>query len=103
MNKTKSISLLLFLLVSICTTVAAQAKPESQIVITIKRQASLGCSPAYSAEVYADGTVVYHGIACVKVVGDMRHKVTPDRVAQLIKAFDEAKYFAFKDAYEIDE
>jgi hypothetical protein len=95
--------LLLLLLVVTCPSVAAQPKPDSQVVITIKRQTSLGCSPDYSAEIYADGTVVYHGAACVKVVGDRQHKITPDGVTQLIKAFEQANYFSFKDAYEVDE
>jgi hypothetical protein len=99
----KPVSLLLLLLGFVCPRVGAQAKPDSQVVITIKRQASLGCSPGYSAEIYGDGTVVYHGEACVKVVGDRRHKVTPDRVAQLVKAFEQAHYFSLKDAYEFDE
>jgi len=57
----------------------------------------------YSAEVYADGTVVYHGEACVKVMGERRHKITPDRVAQLVKAFEQVNYFSLKDAHEVDE
>ena len=81
----------------------AQSKPDSQPVITIKRETSLGCSPDYSAAIYRDGTVVYHGVACVKVVGDKRHKISADAVDQLIKAFDQANYFSFKDAYEFDE
>lgn len=96
-------TLLILLGVFVCDGALAQSRPDSQLVITIKRETSLGCSPDYSAEIYADGTVVYHGVACVKVVGDRRHKVTPDRVAQLIKAFEQANYFSFKDSYEVDE
>jgi hypothetical protein len=94
----------MILLVGLLSSLAiAQIKPDSQPVITIKRETSLGCSPDYSAEIYRDGTVVYHGVTCVKVVGDKRHKISADAVDQLIKAFDRANYFSFKDAYEFDE
>jgi hypothetical protein len=96
-------TILILLVVFACPGVVAQTKRRSQVVITIKRETALGCTPDYSAEIYADGTVVYHGEACVKVTGEKRHKIAPDRVAQLIKAFEQANYFSFKDAYEVDE
>ena len=99
----RSATVLILLLVLCCSDAIAQGKPDSQLVITIKRETSLGCSPDYSAEVYRDGTVLYHGVACVKVLGDKRHKITIDAVNELIKAFEHANYFSFKDAYEFDE
>ncbi len=86
---------MVLLLGLLCFGAIAQSKPDSQPVITIKRETSLGCSPDYSAEIYRDGTVIYHGVACVKI--------SVDAVDQLIKAFDQANYFSFKDAYEFDE
>jgi hypothetical protein len=100
---TKLILLLLVVLLCVCPAIEAHAKQAPPILITIKRETALGCSPHYSAEIYADGTVVYHGEACVKVVGERRHKLTSDRVAQLIKAFEQANYFSLKDSYEVDE
>jgi hypothetical protein len=94
---------ILVLLVVLGPGVTAQTKPTSQVVITIKRETALGCTPDYSAEIYADGTVVYHGEACVKVTGEKRHKIAPDRVAQLVKAFEQANYFSLKDRYEFDD
>jgi hypothetical protein len=81
----------------------AQTKAPSQVVITIRRETALDCTPDYSAEIYADGTVVYHGAACVKVMGTRQHKITLDRVAQLMKAFEQANYFSLKDSYEYNE
>ncbi len=99
----RSATVIVLLLGLLSPCAIAQSKPDSQPVITIKRETSLGCSPDYSAEIYRDGTVVYHGVACVKVVGDKRHKISADAVDQLIKAFDQANYFSLKDAYEFDE
>jgi hypothetical protein len=99
----KPIFLLLLALLSVGLSAAAQAKPDSQIVITIKRETGLACSPDYSAEIYADGTVVYHGIDCVKVVGMKRHKIDQARLKQLVSAFQRINYFSLKDGYEVDE
>ena len=96
-------TVLILVVVLFCSVAIAQTKPDSPLVITIKRETSLGCSPDYSAEIYADGTVVYHGVACVRVEGEKRHKISPDTVAQLVKAFEQANYFSLKDAYEVDE
>jgi hypothetical protein len=96
-------TILVLLLTSVCASALAQTKPDSQLLIIIKRETGLACSPDYSAEIYADGTVIYRGQACVKVTGERRHKISTDRVAQLIKAFEQANYFSFKDNYEYDE
>lgn len=100
---TRTTIVLILLLTSFSASAFTQTKPASQIVITIKRETGLACSPDYSAEIYADGTVVYHGEACVKVTGERRHTISTDRVAQLIKAFEQANYFSLKDSYEYDE
>ncbi|HKC65586.1 MAG TPA: DUF6438 domain-containing protein [Pyrinomonadaceae bacterium] len=94
---------LILLLTSLCAGAIAQTKPASQIVITIKRETGLACSPDYSAEIYSDGTVVYHGVGCVKVKGEKRYKISTNKVAQLIKAFEQAGYLSLKDKYEADE
>jgi Domain of unknown function (DUF6438) len=60
-------------------------------------------SPTYSAEIYTDGTVIYHGVDCVKVVGERRHEIASDRVVELTKAFERINYFSLKDSYEFDE
>jgi Domain of unknown function (DUF6438) len=98
-----SATILVLMLASFCPGVTAQTKLPSQVVITIKRETALACTPDYSAQIYADGTVVYHGEACVKVMGKRRHKITRDRVGQLIKAFEQANYFSLKDSYQYDE
>jgi hypothetical protein len=100
---TVSAMILILLILLLCSSGIAQTTPPSHVVITIRRESALGCTPDYSAEIYADGVVVYHGRACVKVIGERRHKIALDRVAQLVKAFEEADYFSFNDSYEFDE
>src|SRR5438067_949141 len=81
----------------------AQKKSASETLITIKREACFGSCPVYSAEIHNDGTVVYVGEENVKVKGEQRHKISGDRVKELIMAFERIKYFSLKDKYEVDE
>ena len=81
----------------------AQQKPDSEILITIKREACFGDCPVYSVQIYANGTVVYRGEEFVKVKGRKKHRIPEDRVKELIKAFERINYFSFKDRYEVDE
>jgi len=83
-------------------SIAAQKKADSEILITINRETCLGGCPSYSAQIYADGTVVYRGDDFVKVKGERRHKVTEIRVTELLKAFERIDYFSLKDKYEVD-
>ena len=73
-----------------------------EILITINRETCLGGCPSYSAQIYADGTVVYRGDDFVKVKGERRHKVAETRVTELVKAFERIDYFSLKDKYEVD-
>jgi hypothetical protein len=84
-------------------SLVAQDRPHSEILITIKREGCFGDCAAYSAQIYNDGTVVYVGEESVKVKGEQRHKVSEDRVKELIKAFERIKYFSLKDKYDVDE
>ena len=81
----------------------AQQKSDSEIIITIEREACFGSCPVYSAQIYVDGTVIYDGKDFVKVTGKKQHKISEAKVKELVKAFDQIKYFSLKDRYEADE
>ena len=99
----KSTTIIVLLLFSFCSSALAQNQSRSKILITIKREACFGSCPIYSAEIYTNGTVVYHGEDFVKVKGEQRHKITRDTIADLIKAFERINYFSLKDSYEFDQ
>lgn len=86
-----------------CPSVLAQKKSDSEILFTIERKACFGTCSVYSAQIYADGTVVYEGEEFVKVKGKKQHKISEDKVKELIKAFEKIKYFLLKDKYEANE
>ena len=106
--KTKNyLSSVLFLLLIVTfapyLSVQAQQKVDSEILITIERESCFGSCPAYSAQIYADGTVIYVGISDVKVTGKRQHKISETKVKELIAAFEKVNYFSLKDKYQSDE
>src|SRR5712692_9917875 len=104
--KTNSVFASIFLstltLFSSSAGAVAQKEADPEILITINRETCLGGCPSYSAQIYADGTVVYRGDDFVKVKGERRHKVAETRVTELVKAFERIDYFSLKDKYEVD-
>ena len=77
----------------------AQHKLDSEIIITIEREACFGSCPVYSAQIYADGTVVYDGEEFVKVKGKKQHIISRENLKKIIQAFEQIKYFSLKDKY----
>ena len=78
-------------------------KCDQDILITIEREVCFGDCPAYSAQIYSDGTVVYVGKHNVKVIGERRFKISWERIQALIKEFQQIDYFSLQDRYEVDE
>jgi|SRR5436190_16339442 len=95
--------LALFLVGIVASIVSGQASEKKKVVITIERQACYGRCPIYSAQIYADGTVIYNGKDFVKVIGERSHKIKKDKLERLIKAFEDIKYFSLKDEYRYNE
>ncbi|HEY0724023.1 MAG TPA: DUF6438 domain-containing protein [Pyrinomonadaceae bacterium] len=92
------------LLLCLIPRVEAQQKScEGEPLITIDRSACFGDCPVYSAEIYADGTVVYVGKRFVKTEGTQRFKISEERIAALIKEFERIDYWSLQDRYETDE
>lgn len=60
--------------------IIALEKCEGDVVITIERAACFGSCPVYSAEIHADGTVVYVGKQYVKEIGERRFKISQEKI-----------------------
>lgn len=97
------IILLVLLVLAPHQTLTASQKCAEDIVITIEREVCFGGCPAYSAQIYADGTVVYVGKENVKVIGEKRFKISREGIQTLIKEFERIDYFSLKDKYDVDE
>lgn len=99
----KSALIAFALLLCLVPRVEGVQKCEGDILITIERGACFGTCPIYSAQIYADGTVVYVGKDNVKTTGERRFKISQDRIQALIKEFERIDYWSLKDKYETDE
>ena len=95
--------LLTLFIVGLSFDAEAQKTIDNPIVITIERTACFGSCPVYSAQIYADGTVNYEGKDFVKITGKKQHKISKEKLNDLIKEFEQAKYFTLKDKYASDE
>lgn len=95
--------ILTFSFCGLCSEVRAQQKSDSEVLITIEREACFGPCPVYSAQIFSDGTVTYNGKDFVGATGEKRYKISQDQIRELIEAFVKIKYFSLKDKYEADE
>ena len=69
-------------------------------VITIERTGCEGQCPVYSAKIFADGTVVYFGKVFVKEEGERIFKISVEKLDELIRAFEKARYFLLRRRYD---
>lgn len=67
--------------------------PRIDIDVTMERTACMGWCPEYSVELDHDGTVVWHGIANVAVLGTVRAHISPRRLVALEHALSRARFF----------
>ena len=87
----------------ITSGVSLGEKCENRIVVTIERESCFGGCPIYSAQIYADGTVVYTGKRYVKEIGERRYWIPQRRILALINEFERIDYFSLKYKYDADE
>lgn len=71
--------------------------PRIDIDVTMQRTACMGPCPEYAVEIEHDGTVVWHGIAHVAVLGTVRAHISPRRLVALEHAIARARFFELDD------
>ena len=87
------------------TPAVAAPSPEPsasrRILATLTRTSGgWGQGAAYEVSIAPDGTVRYQGRANVGVLGARAKKLTPRELAEIVAAFDKARYFSLNDKYE---
>lgn len=73
--------------------------PEDFQVI-FSRGGCRGRCPVYTLFVNAEGTVNYQGEGFVDNIGKFEKKIPQAKVQELMKAFEDAKYFEMADSYD---
>jgi hypothetical protein len=98
MNKMKFAILLIVIMLNIALVKAQDGKPK--VAIMLKRTACLGTCPIYTITIYDNGDVVYNGEMYVDITGEQKSHLDPATVTQMVKVFEDAGYFGWKDAYD---
>lgn len=98
MNKFKFTILLIISILGM-TVVNAQDN-NANVAITLERTACFGTCPVYTIIIYDNGDVVYNGQNHVDVMGEQTSQIDPATVALMVKAFETAGYFDWKEAYD---
>jgi len=73
----------------------------ADLEITMERTICFGTCPAYTLKIFGNGTGVYEGKGSVKVEGIQNFTLTRGQLDELVKAFETANYFSFKDYYSV--
>lgn len=71
----------------------------NNVEITLERTECYGTCPAYSLNIFGNGTVVYNGQMHVAVQGIKTSQISQDKVIELINEFKAADYFCLQDEY----
>jgi len=98
MNKLKFTILLIITMLSMAAVNAQDAK--ANVAITLERTACFGTCPIYTITIYENGDVVYDGKNFVEVMGEQKSQIDPAIVVQMVKSFEDAGYFDWKEAYD---
>ncbi|MBW8051199.1 MAG: hypothetical protein FVQ77_12830 [Cytophagales bacterium] len=68
-------------------------------VITLQKTMCYGKCPVYTITIHGDGQSVYVGKKNVDKIGKYQKKLKISEVENLIKAFEDANFYNFKDEY----
>ncbi len=74
---------------------------EQDVVITLERTVCLGPCPSYRLAVYGDGTVIYEGREYVKKRKRIISKISKEKVAELIQAFEKIDHLNYPNGKEL--
>jgi len=71
----------------------------SSVLVTLKRTACYGCCPVYSVAIHGNGFVEYLGEVRVDLPGPQTARIPPERVKDLLRSFEEIRFFDLKEKY----
>ena len=71
----------------------------SSVSVTLKRTACYGWCPVYSVAIHGNGLVEYLGEVRVDVPGPQTARIPRERVKDLLRSFEEIRFFDLKEKY----
>ncbi len=98
MKKLKFAIVMIICMLGVASVNAQETK--SNVAITLERTACFGSCPIYTITILESGEVIYNGDRFVDVTGEQISEIPPETVALMVKAFQDAGYFDWKEAYD---
>jgi hypothetical protein len=77
----------------------AAPAPSPDLVVSIQREACFGSCPVYGLTVRGDGSVTFEGEDYVLMPGTHTSRLSPESIAELVQAIEEAGYFDLAGSY----
>lgn len=77
-----------------------QREIPSDLSIKLERTRCYGFCPSYLLTISAAGKVTFEGRHSVKVIGPAQSSITREKLAELVRGFDDINYFGLQNAYE---
>lgn len=78
-------------------------EPPVDLDVTMERTACFGHCPEYAVEIEHDGTVVWHGIANVTMLGTARARITRAQLRRLAREVDSVRFFELDENGQLPE
>jgi len=78
---------------------AVGPKDPQSVSIGLERTRCYGYCPAYSVTIHGDGSVKYFGKYYVDIPGEQTAKIPPDKLQEMLTAFDNVRFFSLLDHY----
>jgi hypothetical protein len=85
--------------ISLSCHTAARPKDMRSVSIRLERTRCFGTCPDYSVTIHGDGSVKYFGKYYVDIPGEQTARIQPDKVNELLTAFDNIHFFYLRDRY----
>jgi len=81
-----------------CKTIDNIKKHEP--IIELEKMKCRGACHVFTFTIAADGIAYFNGIENVEMIGTYRSKMEKEQLGKIIKEFDKADFFSFKDSYK---
>lgn len=97
--------ILLFVLFSAekCEDVSTEEfQNPAKTLIKMEKSGCFGTCPIYAFEINGEGMAKYHGTRFVEKMGDFTKQFPPKQINALVKIFEEAGLWDYKDEYTAD-
>ncbi len=97
--RTIILAMSIFLSVISCNTQKKAGTQKDYAIFTLRKTNCRGKCPVYLLEIYKSGQMKLKGSKNIDKIGEYKNTISKDELNTLIKEFEQADFFSFKDEY----